>query len=115
MWSRRFLKSAKALRESKYPTWRVIVAFKGLFKRGAHQIGHAFGSLQRDVPDESVGDDHVHLAAVDVTSFDVADKIQRKCFNSWKDSRVSSLPLVSSSPMESNPTRGRSVPNMLRK
>src|SRR4030081_3086996 len=32
VWSRRFLKSANALRESMYPTWRVIVAFSDSFR-----------------------------------------------------------------------------------
>src|SRR5215469_7823713 len=49
-----------------------------LFQGGAHQVDHAFGTLQRDVADESVGYDHVDLAVVNIAAFDVADEIQGK-------------------------------------
>ena len=42
-------------------------------------------------------------------------KFSGSCFISWKASRVSWLPLVSSSPIESSPTLGRRVPKMERK
>ena len=62
--------------------------FQSFSESGAHQVGDAFGGFQRYVAYKSVGDDDVHLAAVEVASFDVADKIQREAASdSWKDSR----------------------------
>src|SRR6266700_568842 len=43
-----------------------------------HKISHALGGLESDVSDETIGHDHVHIAAVNVAAFDVADEIQRK-------------------------------------
>src|SRR6266568_5090306 len=48
------------------------------FQSRAYQVRHAFGSLERDIADESVRHNDVDSAAVDVAAFDVADKIQRE-------------------------------------
>ena len=64
-------------------------------------------TFKRDVADEAVADNHVGMPGVQVAAFDVADEVQDGiAFSSGVAALVSSLPLCSSSPMESRPTRG---------
>ena len=55
-----------------------MVALQRFFQCGAHQVGYAFRGFQRHVAHEAVGDDDIHVAAVEVAAFHIADKIQRK-------------------------------------
>jgi hypothetical protein len=66
-------------------------------------LRHAFADLQRDISDEPVANDHIHRAVENVAPFDVPRKIQPETFRRLYASRVSSLPLVSSSPIDSKP------------
>ena len=50
--------------------------FQRFFERGADQISHAFRCFERHVADESVGNNYIHLAAVDVPPFNITDKVQ---------------------------------------
>ncbi len=58
--------------------------FERFLKSGADQVGDAFGNLQGDIADESVGDDHIDFSIVEIAAFDVADKIQRKLLQELK-------------------------------
>ena len=72
----------------------------------ADHLDETLADLEGDVADEAVADDHVDVAAVDVAAFDVADVVQVRFLRRGAAARVTSLPLWSSSPMESRPTRG---------
>src|SRR5205823_14791645 len=50
--------------------------FQRFFARGADQISHAFRCFERHVADESVANNYIHLAAVDVPPFNITDKVQ---------------------------------------
>ena len=84
------------------------------FSMRADVFDQAFADFQGDVADEAVADDHVHVAAENVAAFDVADEVERKLLQAAAASRVSSLPFISSSPMESRATRGCLMPQMVR-
>src|SRR6266481_71089 len=51
---------------------------QGFFQGSPDKIHDSLGCLERNVAHKTVGDNHINLAAIDVPSFDVADKIQRK-------------------------------------
>src|SRR4029077_9020645 len=51
-----------------------------LFQGGAHQVDHTFGNLQGNVADETIGDDHIDLAVVEVPPLNIPDEIQGKLF-----------------------------------
>ncbi len=79
----------------------------------AHGVGdqtrRAFHDFQRDIAGESVGDHDVDLVGKNIVPFDETDvvDIARRAIKlcaAW----TTSLPLISSSPMLSRPTRGRS-------
>src|SRR5712692_746330 len=46
-------------------------------QQAGDELGHALAGLQRDVADEAVADDHVHVAGEDIAALDVAHEIQR--------------------------------------
>jgi len=81
------------------------------------RLGHALHQLQRDVAGEPVGDDDVSGTAGHVVALDVADELERVdpgadalgellagLDDEW-------LPRSASSPLDSSPTRGRSIPS----
>src|SRR5207249_326668 len=86
-----------------------------LLQSSAHQIRDPLRSLQRHVTYKAVGDDHINFPVIQIPPFHISDEIQWKLLQQRKRLGVKSLPLPSSCPMESSPTRGRRVPNMLRK
>src|SRR5580698_7907073 len=57
---------------------RFEAALDGFFQHGANVLDQSFADLQRDVADEAVADDHVHIAAEYVAAFDVANEVERK-------------------------------------
>src|SRR5258708_10204906 len=50
------------------------------FQGSADKVYYALGRLERDVAHKTVGDDHIHFPAVNISSFNIADEIQRKLF-----------------------------------
>src|SRR5579864_6880532 len=53
---------------------------ESFLQRGADEVHHALGSLQRYVSDESVGDDHIYFPVVNIAAFYVADEVERQLF-----------------------------------
>src|SRR5437868_2093638 len=49
-----------------------------LFERGTDQLRDPLRGFQRNVAHKSISDDYIHAAAIDVASFHIPDKIQRK-------------------------------------
>ncbi len=81
-----------------------------------HQLGRAFGGLERDIAGEAIGHDDIDRAFGDVVAFDeTANSIgsfapRRIC----AAPRTASLPFWSSEPTLRRPTVGRSRPRMAR-
>src|ERR1700722_492217 len=55
-------------------------ALDGLLQHALNVLHQAFTDFQRDVADETVADDYVHVAAKYVAAFHVAREIQRRLF-----------------------------------
>lgn len=76
---------------------------------------HALHSLEQDVAGEAVGDDDVAAALDGLLGLDVADEVQVALLPGLAQQGQSllcrSVPLLSSEPMFSRPTRGRSSPS----
>ncbi len=73
----RLRKLSKASLDKHVADLRTQAALDGFFQHAANVLDQAFADLQRDVADETVADDHVHVAAKNVAAFHVADEIQR--------------------------------------
>ena len=80
---------------------------------GVDRRRRALGRLEHDVAGEAVGDHDVDLAAEDVAPLDVADELEVLVDRRREQlvaPRVSSVPLIASSPFDKRPTRGRGLP-----
>ena len=66
--------------------------------------------LERDVAGETIGDHDVHVAREDDVALDETAVIDRRAGQAPVRLANASVPLMSSSPMLSSPTRGRSTP-----
>ena len=66
------MKSVNALRDSRAPTCRVMVALSDSFSGSTNQIRDTFRDFQRDVSHESVGNNDVDLAVVKIAAFNIA-------------------------------------------
>src|SRR5690242_14216615 len=42
-----------------------------------HHFGHAFTRLEQCVPNKAIANDHIHVSAENVATFDVADELER--------------------------------------
>src|SRR5215470_6470064 len=51
---------------------------KSFLQSSAHQIHDPFRSFQRNIADESISNDHIHISVVNVAAFDVAAEIDRQ-------------------------------------
>src|SRR5208337_699429 len=60
--------------------------FQSFLQYRSHQLGHAFGSLERHITDKSIGHDHIDVAVVQVTPFYVANKLNRELLEELKSS-----------------------------
>src|SRR3984957_9848253 len=75
---RAFAKIVEGLLGQSVADLRFQGAFDGLFQHALNVLHESFADFQRDVPDEAVANDHVHVATKDVAAFHVAREIQRR-------------------------------------
>ena len=89
-------------------------ARKLLAQQLLNRVHQAFADLQRHVAREPVAHDDVCLTAVHVARLDVADELDRRRLEQPVRLARELVALVSSSPIDSSPTRGDDMPSPTR-
>src|SRR5271167_271512 len=75
-----FLQTLQGSSRKKKTNLRRQRALDRLFEQAKNLDGKAFADFQRDIADETIAHDHVHISGEKISAFDIANKMHRALF-----------------------------------
>ena len=76
----RLLQAFQSTTRKKESDLRRQRALDGFFQQAKNLDGKTFADFQRDIADETIAHDHVHVSGEKISAFDIADKVHGAFF-----------------------------------